>query len=66
MDQFYSRKRLWQSLRLNYVDRLRADFHIDAMSEGCVIFGAALLGRKMLAYFKKMGISVKFIVDNDV
>ena len=56
----------WAHRRANYRKELITDFFIESLQKGCIVFGAAALGEKIIKGLKKINIPVIAVVDNDV
>lgn len=65
MNQLAVHEEFWRSRRRNFPNLIATEFGMDELRRGCIVFGAAVLGKKVITGLKSMGIPVKGVLDND-
>ena len=65
MNQLAVHEEFWRNRRKNFPNLIATEFGMDELRRGCIVFGAAVLGKKVISGLQTMGIDVKVVLDND-
>ena len=65
MNQLAVHEEFWRNRRRNFPNLIATEFGIDELRRGCIVFGAAVLGKKVISGLQSLGIAVKAVLDND-
>lgn len=65
MNQLVVHEEFWRERRRNFPNLIATEFGMDELRRGCIVFGAAVLGKKVIFGLQTLGIAVKAVLDND-
>ena len=65
MNQLAVHEEFWRNRRKNFPNLIATEFGIAELRRGCIVFGAAVLGKKVISGLQSLGIAIKAVLDND-